>query len=194
MMGDEDSIRETLKRLEAEINRLKRKLGETEEVPSGIENEKPRVEEVEQEIPVRVIKKEPVLPKRELSIDEQILNEIRTAFRKSKEIAVPKYSVLENLINQLDPIEASKALAALANEARLYLLKLLFYQGRYFSELEELTRLNPSPLNFHLAKLINEGLVSQERSRGRYIITPRGRVVLGLITYLWSRIKEGVKE
>ena len=192
-MSNEDSIKETLKRLEAEIDNLKKKLNESQNSTSGLENEAPKVKEVKQEIPVKVIKKEKP-PIREMSIDEQILTEIRSAFKKSKEIAVPKYTVLENLINQLDPIAASKALAALANEGRLYLLKLLFYQGRYFSELEELTSLNPSPLNFHLAKLVNEGLVMQERSRGRYIITPRGRVVLGLIAYLWSRIKEGVNE
>lgn len=178
-------ISKQIKKLEEELEKLKKRLQEME--LQRIEGK--RIEE-----PVRI----PVVSPEESTIgvevrspiENEILRDVRSIFQRSMQEAASRIAPLSKLVDDLDPVEASKTLAALANDIRLLILKLLFYQGRYFSELEEITGLNPSPLNFHLAKLIEAGLVVQERARGRYIITRPGQVIIVLISYLWKRFKE----
>ena len=183
-MNDMSDISKQIKKLEEELEKLKKKLQEM-----GLQRvDRKRVEE-----PIRI----PVVSPEEAvdvevrsPIENEILRDVRSIFQRSMQEAASRIAPLSKLVDDLDPVEASKTLAALANDIRLLILKLLFYQGRYFSELEEITGLNPSPLNFHLAKLMEAGLVVQERARGRYIITRPGQVIIVLISYLWKRFKE----
>ncbi|MGQ4833645.1 MAG: ArsR/SmtB family transcription factor [Candidatus Asgardarchaeia archaeon] len=183
-------ISEQIKKLEEELRKLKERLREME-----IEKTQSKTSV---EVPVKIpIISEEELPTRRVSkrldssiLENEIIRDVQSIFKKSLYERAAKLLPISKLVDNLDPVEASKMLSALANDVRLLILKLLFYQGRYFSELEEITGLNPSPLNFHLAKLMEVGLIKQERSRGRYIITNAGQVVIILISYLWKRLKE----
>jgi len=73
--------------------------------------------------------------------------------------------------------KASSAMSALGNEYRLKILKDLMYGGKYISELQErLPEITSSTLSSHLDVLQETGLVVQEKTRGRYLITIPGRI------------------
>jgi len=73
--------------------------------------------------------------------------------------------------------KASSAMSALGNEYRLKILKDLMYGGKYISELQErLPEITSSTLSSHLDVLQEAGLVVQEKTRGRYLITMPGRI------------------
>jgi len=73
--------------------------------------------------------------------------------------------------------KASSAMSALGNEYRLKILKDLMYGGKYISELQEkLPEITSSTLSSHLDVLQETGLVVQEKTRGRYLITMPGRI------------------
>lgn len=73
--------------------------------------------------------------------------------------------------------KASSAMNALGNEHRLKILKDLMYGGKYISELQErLPEITSSTLSSHLDVLQEAGLVVQEKTRGRYLITMPGRI------------------
>ncbi len=96
--------------------------------------------------------------------------------------------LFEELIDRLNPSEVAETLSVLSNPDRLTILKLLYERDRYFSELEDILEIGPSSLRHHLSRLIDAGLVMQERSRGKYIITKRGIAALILASYLHRRI------
>lgn len=74
-------------------------------------------------------------------------------------------------------VKASSAMSALGNEYRLKILKNLMYGGKYISELQEkLPDITSSTLSSHLDVLQETGLVAQEKTRGRYLITLPGRI------------------
>ena len=100
---------------------------------------------------------------------------------------------LKKLIKKIDPTEVSDAIVVLANPDRIKILQFLYGADRYFSELEEYLRLGPSSLRHHLSKLLNGGLITQERSRGKYSITKRGIAALILIAYLYDKILKNMK-
>jgi len=56
--------------------------------------------------------------------------------------------------------------------------------------------MGPSSLRHHLSRLQSLGFVVQERSRGKYLITPRGIAALILLAYLYRRVIEeyGIKK
>jgi len=73
--------------------------------------------------------------------------------------------------------KASSAMNALGNEHRLRILKGLMYGGKYISDLQErMPEITSSTLSSHLDVLIETGLVVQEKTRGRYLITMPGRI------------------
>lgn len=73
--------------------------------------------------------------------------------------------------------KASSAMNALGSEHRLKILKDLMYGGKYISELQEgLPEITSSTLSSHLDVLQDAGLVAQEKTRGRYLITMPGRI------------------
>jgi DNA-binding HxlR family transcriptional regulator len=73
--------------------------------------------------------------------------------------------------------KASSAMNALGNEHRLKILKNLMYGGRYISELQEaLPEITSSTLSSHLDILQEAGLVVQEKTRGRHLVTMPGRI------------------
>ncbi len=105
-----------------------------------------------------------------------------------------KHEVFEDLITALNPSEVAETLSVLSNPDRLKILKLLYERDRYFGELEEILGIGPSSLRHHLSRLINAGLIKQERSRGKYTITKRGVAALILSSYMHKRILKFYEE
>lgn len=88
---------------------------------------------------------------------------------------------------EFDPVQASEILKPLANSERLKILQGLYTEGKYFTDLVELTGLEHSPLRFHLSSLIESGYAEQERYRGRYLITVHGKIALRLVGFLFAK-------
>jgi DNA-binding transcriptional ArsR family regulator len=86
-----------------------------------------------------------------------------------------------------DPEKASEILKPLANSERLKILQSLYDEGKYFTDLVELTGLEHSPLRFHLSSLMDAGYAEQERYRGRYLITVHGKIALRLVGFLFAK-------
>lgn len=88
-----------------------------------------------------------------------------------------------------DPEKAAEILKPLANAERLKILQALYTEGKYFTDLVELTGLEHSPLRFHLSSLMDVGYAEQERYRGRYLITVHGKIAVRLVGFLF--VKKG---
>ena len=87
------------------------------------------------------------------------------------------YHTRETPEEEANLAKASSAMNALGSEHRLKILKDLMYGGKYISELQErLPEITSSTLSSHLDVLQEAGLVAQEKTRGRYLITMPGRI------------------
>jgi len=104
---------------------------------------------------------------------EEIEKEIIEEGRKEEKLLKLDEETIENVAYSIE---------ALSNPDRLKILLFLLKKPRYFSELEDLLEMGPSSLRHHLSKLLSFGLIRQERSRGKYLITKRGVLAL-LFTY-----------
>jgi len=122
---------------------------------------------------------------------EEIIKEAEERVEKAVENESFIEGVLSDLIRSLEPSEVADTLSVLSNPERIRILMLLLEKDRYFSEFEDLMRIGPSSLRHHLSKLVSAGLVKQERSRGKYAITPRGIVALVLLAYLYRKVLKG---
>ncbi|MCD6491610.1 MAG: ArsR family transcriptional regulator [Candidatus Njordarchaeia archaeon] len=128
---------------------------------------------------------------------EEEIGSISKATPEEKKIkTADKFKELERIIDNIDPAQAADALGVLANSDRIRLLQILRQRERYFGELEEILHMGPSSLRHHLSRLQSLGFVVQERSRGKYLITPRGIAALILLAYLYRRVIEeyGIKK
>jgi len=119
---------------------------------------------------------------------EETLKEVEREVKSDVEGEFERIEKFETLISDLNPSEVAETLSVLSNPDRLELLKLLYERDRYFGELEDILEIGPSSLRHHLSRLMDAGLVRQERSRGKYIITRRGIAALILSSYLHRRI------
>jgi DNA-binding transcriptional ArsR family regulator len=161
---------ETLKK---EVEDLKKKLGE------------PLTREVQQPI------KEPprsTIPSGPESIEKMLMDEVRGIVGERLIEIGAKTFEMSRLVEGIEPEEAERLLKVVASADRIKILKSLFLEGRYFSQLQEFTGLGPSPLNFHLTQLREAGLIEQEQLRGRYVSTLKGRVTLSLLGYLLRNV------
>jgi len=81
----------------------------------------------------------------------------------------------------VDVKRAASVMSSLGNENRLKILDTLSYGGHYAGDLQEaLEDIGASTLSSHLAVLEESGLVTQERRRGRYLITVPGRLAVNM--------------
>ena len=77
---------------------------------------------------------------------------------------------------QVDFNKVAAVMSALGQEHRLRILSELMKGGKYPNELQEnLSEIAASTLSSHLNVLEEQGLIVQERVRGRYLITIPGR-------------------
>lgn len=95
-------------------------------------------------------------------------------------------------IQRVPPEEAQRLLSPLASEERIRILYLLADEPRYHQDLMELSGLKPGTLPHHLKQLEDAGYVTQERVRGRYLITIPGRMALKLAEYLHNQMASGM--
>lgn len=109
----------------------------------------------------------------------EITKDVRRVLAEQKE-NFTEYTVF-------DPETASQMLKPLANAERLKILQALYTEGKYFTDMVDLTGLEHSPLRFHLSSLIDAGYAEQERYRGRYLITIYGKIALRLVGFLVTK-------
>ena len=97
-------------------------------------------------------------------------------------------------IKPVPPEDAERLLSPLASGERISLLYLLAEEPRYHQDLMELSGLKPGTLPHHLKQLEEAGYVTQERVRGRYLITIPGRMALKLAEYLHYQMESGTEK
>lgn len=89
----------------------------------------------------------------------------------------------------LDTKGAADAMSALGNEHRVKILDEMSYGGLYSRDLQEaLPEISASTLSSHLDILQEAGLITQERRRGRYLITIPGRLAVKMAYQIADRI------
>jgi DNA-binding transcriptional ArsR family regulator len=169
-------LEDLTKRFEAlkkEFDELKQKLGEpqAQEVPPSVEK------------PPQSSK-----PSGAPSIEKVFMEEVKSLVREGTIEIGGKMFEMSRLVDVIEPEEAETLLKVLASADRIRILQFLFLEGKYFSQLQDLTGLGPSPLSFHLNQLKESGLIDQEQLRGRYVSTLKGRVTLSLVGYLVRKI------
>ena len=96
------------------------------------------------------------------------------------------------VVRKVPAKDAEQLLAPLASAERIELLYLLAEEPRYHQDLMELSGLKPGTLPHHLKQLEEAGYVTQERVRGRYLITIPGRMALKLAEYLHNQMVSGI--
>jgi len=109
---------------------------------------------------------------------EGVAAEIETSFRPRDRVEKTwKYRKPRSV----DVNRAASVMSALGNENRLKILDALSHGGLYAGDLQEaLEGIGASTLSSHLAVLEESGLVTQERRRGRYLITVPGRLAVNM--------------
>ncbi|MFX1520258.1 MAG: cobalamin-dependent protein [Promethearchaeota archaeon] len=81
-------------------------------------------------------------------------------------------------------------LSSLSNKVRLKILKVLWQESLQFSDIEEKIEVKGGHLQFHIGKLKDEGLVTQEKNRGKYLISKKGRKIIAIINQIASLTEE----
>ncbi|MFX0096786.1 MAG: ArsR family transcriptional regulator [Candidatus Hodarchaeota archaeon] len=95
----------------------------------------------------------------------------------------------EEPISPVPPEEAQRLLSPLASAERIKLLYLLADSPQYHQDLMNESGLAPGTLPHHLKQLEEAGYITQERVRGRYLITIPGRMALKLAEYLHNQMR-----
>ncbi len=86
--------------------------------------------------------------------------------------------------------EASNLLSALGDDKRLMILKILENSPQYQKELAEDTELRGGQFGHHTKVLSDEGYITREAVRGRYLITQLGLEALKLAEMIYLRRKQ----
>jgi DNA-binding transcriptional ArsR family regulator len=97
----------------------------------------------------------------------------------------------ERPVRPVPPEDAQQLLSPLASAERIKLLYLLSEGAMYHQDLMRDSGLAPGTLPHHLKQLEEAGYVTQERVRGRYLITIPGRMALKLVEYLYFQMHTG---
>jgi DNA-binding transcriptional ArsR family regulator len=111
---------------------------------------------------------------------EGVAAEIETSFRFHPRDRVEK-TWRNRKPRSVDVNRAASVMSALGNENRIKILDALSHGGLYAGDLQEaLEDIGASTLSSHLDVLEESGLVTQERRRGRYLITVPGRLAVNM--------------
>jgi len=114
---------------------------------------------------------------------ERVREELEQLYRRIDSIARMLHSGDASLpegpeVEDLPEEKIAELFSPLAHVERVKILKVLSDGGKYFTELMDETGLSHSPLYFHLNVLQKSWYVTQEFTRGRYLITPLGSEAL----------------
>jgi DNA-binding transcriptional ArsR family regulator len=121
---------------------------------------------------------------------EGVAAEIETSFRFRPRDRVEKTWKYRKP-RSVDVNRAASVMSALGNENRLKILDALSRGGLYAGDLQEaLADIGASTLSSHLDVLEESGFVTQERRRGRYLITVPGRLAVNM-AYEISKRSDG---
>ncbi len=92
------------------------------------------------------------------------------------------------MMSDRDVQRTSAIMSAMGNEHRITILRELSWGGMYSSDLQGvLKEISPSTLSSHLDVLEQVGLISQEKRRGRYLITMAGRIAIKMAAQIAKR-------
>lgn len=84
----------------------------------------------------------------------------------------------------------SAIMSAMGNEHRITILRELSWGGMYSSDFQEVQKeISASTLSSHLDVLEQVGLISQEKRRGRYLITMAGRIAIKMAAQIAKRVE-----
>lgn len=119
---------------------------------------------------------------------ERLKQEI-AELKREREKRIMRYPEMKMNIELL-----AEFFGVLSSPERIMILELLWERDRYFTELESILELGPSSLKHHLSKLQRFNLVLQERSRGKYVISDKGKEVYSLIVDVHKKFLQGEKE
>jgi DNA-binding transcriptional ArsR family regulator len=111
---------------------------------------------------------------------EGVAAEIETSFRfhPRERVETPRRY---RKPRSVDVSRAASVMSALGNENRIKILDALSHGGLYAGDLQEaLGDIGASTLSSHLDVLEESGLITQERRRGRYLITVPGRLAVNM--------------
>jgi hypothetical protein len=116
---------------------------------------------------------------------------LKNLITDSKELSSKYFEELsllkpESDIEEINEQKLNDILTPLSNVLRLKILKNLCKDGKYYSQLEELTGIKAGHLLFHIEKLKDAGYVIQENKK--YLITLNGRKALNLISGLTKEL------
>jgi len=129
-----------------------------------------------------------------VSLIRELLSEIEKLKREIAELKRQrKVEYEERPRIDVNPELLAEFFSVFSSPERIMILKLLWERDRYFSEFESVLGLGPSSLRHHLSKLQRFGLVLQERARGKYVISERGRDVYLFIVDAYNRFLRGEK-
>ncbi|MCR8433280.1 MAG: ArsR family transcriptional regulator [Candidatus Korarchaeota archaeon] len=129
------------------------------------------------------------------SLVKELLQEIErlkqeiAELKREREKRIMRYPEMKMNIELL-----AEFFGVLSSPERIMILELLWERDRYFTELESILELGPSSLKHHLSKLQRFNLVLQERSRGKYVISDKGKEVYSLIVDVHKKFLQGEKE
>ena len=91
-------------------------------------------------------------------------------------------------LNENEPIEKldvdmliSDVFEPLSSKQRVIIIESLYVENKSYTQLSHLTKLRGGNLLFHLEKLQDAGLISQNQDRGEYLLTKKGYTTLSLI-------------
>ena len=110
-------------------------------------------------------------------VNNKELNEVESHILVSQESRS-----IDEIVSSEEKIH--KILSSLSNKVRLRILGVLWQEALQFSEIEENISVKGGHLQFHIGKLKDEGLVKQEKNRGKYSITEKGRKIIVIINQI----------
>ncbi len=199
---DDEEIREQLRRLQDQIEDLQVRLGE---------EKGPRREKDDHVIPDPEVMEDLGDLGRKLGHQGRELGEyiqmvvhdaMKSANRALRSVFIGPHGTRIRLDNgevsvgkgtdeHLEPVppeDAQNLLSPLASAERIKILYLLAKEPRYHQDLMQEAGLTPGTLPHHLKQLEEAGFITQERVRGRYLITIPGRMALKLAEYLYYQM------
>lgn len=129
-------------------------------------------------------------PKKEcIQCYENVNKKLKREKRNFQTIASMEKSWKKEQQSDIDiPFVIKSFLEPMSNQNRLTILSSLYNGKKSFSELSKLTGKSGGPLIFHLNKLVNAKLITQESNQGDYIITQKGIEAFKLVSSIKNPI------
>lgn len=119
-----------------------------------------------------------------------VLRDIASVIRESikKSLRERGEAAIDQIISEMSDSKASTIMKSLANEDRIRILKLLYFNPRNFSELKEELKLESSSLAYNLKQLLSTGLIVYDEISSQYRISRRGRTLLRILALIYETL------